>query len=259
MMNTKNFYLKLTLLLVLTAMMSACGATKDTADNYDSSSRLSQTDLVDTDPLNRPLAFCNQASNSEISVATSTYQDGETISLTRINLKLLKIPTNFTNNVTYIEFHKYMTSSIGSKIWGSSRLTFSIFSIADGSALVTGKEYLYWTELKSAAQKLSVSTAEQFFKKVRIVIELDDAVGDYDVISTFVYDHGDDSSESQLDSLIPVFDADPIKYAIERDGSVRHSSLQALHPFKSYVGQGWTSQTYQTKSQEFCKPIYTVQ
>ncbi len=258
-MKSKNFYLKLTLLLVVTAMMTACGANKGSANNYDSSSRLTTPDLTTTNTTDRPLAYCNQASNSQIATATSTYQDGETISLTRINLKITKIPAYFSQNQNYIEFHKYMVSSTGNKIWGSERLMFSVYSIADGKSLASGKEFLYWTDLQRAAQSLGVSTPEQFFKKARIVIELDDSTGDYDVVSAFYYNQADNTVVSQLDSLIPVFDADPAKYAVEKDGSSRHSSLQALHPFKAYASQGWTSQVYQTKAAEFCKPVYTVQ
>lgn len=258
-MRTQSFYLKLTLVLITAAMLSACGAAKNSA-NYDQSSRLNVDDIANAgDSLVRPLAYCNQAMNSSLSVATSTYADGETVSLTRINLKLLKIPSSFSQGETYLEFHKYMISGTGSKMWGNNRLTLSLYSIADGKALATGKGNLYWPDLQSAAAKLGVSTPEQLFKRTRMVVELDDYNGDYDVISAIYYDSSDDSVISQLDSLIPVFDADPTKYAKEKDGTTRSSILQALHPFKNYVNQGWTSQNFQTKALEFCNPIYTVQ
>lgn len=258
-MKTQNFYLKLTLLLVITAMMTACGASKGAADNSASSSRLNPTDLTAPNTSARPLAYCNQTTNSQISLATSTYQDGETIALDKINLKILKIPAYFSQNKNYIEFHKYMVSSNGNKIWGSSRLAVNIYSIADGKLLASNKEFLYWPDLQSAAQALGASTPDQFFRKARLVVALDDLNGDYDVVSAFYYDQGNDSVLSQLDSLIPVIDADPARYAVENDGAARHSSLQDLHPFKAYASQGWTAQVYQTKAYEFCKPIYTVQ
>lgn len=258
-MRTQNFYLKLTLLLITAAMMSACGASKGTADNYDSSSRLLTGDVTNIDTSSRPLAYCNQATGTQISFNTSTYQDGETIDPNRINLKITKIPAYFAQNQNYIEFHKYMVNSTGSKMWGQTRLSMNIYSIANGALLASGKEMLYWRDLSSAASKLGVVTPDQFFKKVRIVVQLVDPNADYDVISGIYYDSTNDSIVSQLDSLIPAFDADPARYAIDKDGTTRHSSLQALHPFKSYVGQGWTAQTYQTKAGEFCTTIYTAQ
>ena len=258
-MRTQSFYLKLTLLLITTAMLSACGASKGTADNYDSSSRLLTADVTNIDTSNRPLAYCNQSTGSQISFNTSTFQDGEIIDPNKINLKITKIPAYFSQNLNYIEFHKYMVNSAGSKMWGESRLSMNIYAISTGKLLVSGKSMLYWRDLASAAQAVGASTPDQFFKKVRLVIQLVDPNGDYDAISAIYYSSTDDSVVSQLDGLIPAFDADPARYAYERDGSTRHSTLQALHPFKSYVGQGWTAQTYQTKAAELCTTIYTAQ
>lgn len=258
-MRTQSFYLKLTLLLIVTAMLSACGASKGTADNYDSSSRLTTGDVSNIDTSSRPLAYCNQSTGTQISFNTSTYQDGESIDPNRINLKITKIPSYFAQNQNYIEFHKYMINSAGNKMWGQDRLVMNLYSIADGKLLASNKEMLYWRDLSAAASKIGVSTPEQFFKKVRIVIQLVDPNADYDAIAGIYYDTSDDSIVGQLDSLIPAFDADPARYAKEKDGTTRHSSLQALHPFKSYIGQGWTAQTYQAKAAEFCTTIYTAQ
>ncbi len=258
-MRTQSFYLKLTLLLITTAMLSACGASKGTADNYSTSSRLLATDVTSIDTSSRPLAYCNQATGSTISYNTSTYQDGESIDPNRINLKITKIPSAFSSNLNYIEFHKYMVNSAGSKMWGESRLTMNLYSIADGKLLASGMTSLYWRDLSAAAAKLGVSTPDQFFKKTRIVVQLVDPNADYDAISAIYYNSSSNATVAQLDSLIPAFDADPARYATDKDGSVRHSTLQALHPFKAYTGQGWTAQTYQTKAAEFCSTIYTAQ
>lgn len=258
-MRTQNFYLKLTLLLITTALLSACGANKGAAGNYDSSSRLLTTDITNIDTSNRPLAYCNQSTGSQVSFNTSTFKDGEIIDPNRINLKITKIPAYFSENLNYIEFHKYMVNSIGSKMWGENRLSMNIYSISTGELLASGKSMLYWRDLSSAAQAVGAVTPEQFFKRVRILVQLVDPNADYDVISAIYYSATDNSIVSQLDSLIPAFDADPVRYAYERDGSDRHSSLQALHPFKSYLGQGWSAQTFQTKAAEFCSTIYTVQ
>ncbi len=259
-MTTQNFYLKVTLLLVVTAMMTACGASKGSADNGDSSSRLAAADVAAADTSTRPLAYCNQTSNSAIGYNTSTYQDGETISVTKINMKLTKFPTDFNQSNTYFEVHKYMVSSAGQKTWGTTRLKMNIYSIADGKSLATSKSYLQWSDLTTAAAKLNVSTPEQFFKKARIVVELEDTLGEYDAVALIYRAQSDNSIVSQSDSLIPVFDANPTRYATETIGTsttTRAASLQALHPFKS--AQGWTPQVFQTKANEFCTPIYTVE
>jgi hypothetical protein len=240
-------------------MLSACGASKGSSNEYDQSSRLNVTDVTTIDTSTRPLAYCNESTNDHIAYATSTYQDGETIDTNRINLKILKIPAYFSQSQNYIEFKKYMVNPAGSKLEGKTRLSFNIYSIADRSLLAAGKEFLLWADLHAAAQKVGAATPELFFKKVRLVVELIDPNAEYDAISVQYFNHSDDTLVSKLDGLIPAFDADPNRYAIERDGQKRHISLQNLHPFNSSKLAGWSALTYQTKAYEFCKPIYTVQ
>lgn len=257
-MRTQNFYLKLTLVLIATAMLSACGASKGTGDNYNSSSRVTVDDINTNNSALRPLAYCNQKTGTQISFGVSTYADGETIALDKVNLKILKIPSYFSQAKNYIEFHRYMVNPAGAKIWAEGRMFFNVYALTDGKLLASHKDYLYWNDLQSAAQYVGATTPDQLFKKIRLVIDLEDKNGEYDVIVAQYYNQEDDSLLSQEDALIPVFDADPTRYAKEKDGQTRHSSLQALHPFKNYVSQGWTPEVYQTKAQEFCSIIYTA-
>ncbi|MCB0370309.1 MAG: hypothetical protein KDD45_13015, partial [Bdellovibrionales bacterium] len=102
------------------------------------------------------------------------------------------------------------------------------------------------------------TTPDQFFKKVRLVIELEDYNAEYDVISTRYVSSTDNTIVSSLDTLIPIFDANPARYAYESDGTSRATALQGLHPFASYINQGWTNNTFQTKADEFCSILYTT-
>lgn len=259
-MKTNSQKLKLTLLLGVVLLLTACGASKSVTDDYANSSRLdTSTITANQNNTSRPLAKCNQGSNSQIGVATSIYTSGEVIANNKINLKITKIPTYFSQNQNYIEFHKWMMNSSGSKIWGSTRMYFHIYSIATSELLSDNNQYLYWADLQSAAQKVGASTPEQFFKRVRFVIELEDYDAEYDVISTQYFNQSDNSKLSELNTLIPVFDANPALYTNEKDGSVRHTKLQELHPFASYLNQGWTNQTFQTKANEFCNIIYKAE
>lgn len=257
-METKTFYLKLTLIVVVAAMMTACGASKSSNSDSSLSSRLSPTETTTT-TTDRPIALCNQKAGSLISLGLSVYKDGESYVTDRVNAKILKVPSVFSQKNNYIEFHKYMVNTSGSKIWGDQRITFSIYSIADGKNVASGLDVLYWADLENLAQNVGASTPEQFFKKVRMVLELEDYEGEYDVVVARYYNATDDSLLEAIDELIPAFDADPTKYKYEKDGSIRHSSLQSLHPFKSSINQGWTASTYQTKANDFCKPLYSTQ
>lgn len=259
-MKTYSNKIKLIFLLGLALLLTACGASKSVNSDSNNSSRL-DTGTVNTNQnnVNRPLAKCNQGSNDQVGVATSIYTSGEVIANNRINLKVIKIPTYFSQSQNYIEFHKWMMNSSGSQIWGSSRMYFHIFSISTGALLSENKQVLYWADLQNEAQQVGASTPEQFFKKVRLVIELEDYDAEYDVLSTKYFKQSDNTQLSDLATLIPVFDANPELYATEKDGSARHQKLKDLHPFKSYINQGWTNSTFQTKANEFCNIIYKAE
>lgn len=255
-MKTNARNLKLLLLLSSVLLLSACGASKSVTDDYSNSSRL-DTSTVNSNQNNssRPLATCNQRSNSQLGVALAIYRSGEVIASDKIYAKILKVPAYFSQSQNYIEFHKWMMNPSGSKIWGSTRMYFSIYSISTGALLSENKNYLYWADLQKEAQAVGAATPEQFFKKVRILINLEDYNGEYDVLTTKYFSNTDNSEVSSLDALIPVFDANPSLYAYEKDGSARAQKLQELHPFASYVNQGWTNTTYQTKATEFCTTL----
>ncbi|MCK6598034.1 MAG: hypothetical protein L6Q37_06685 [Bdellovibrionaceae bacterium] len=259
-MKTQILVLKLTLILSALLFITACGSSKNMTDDYATSSRLNTSTITSTQTdSSRPLAYCNQRSNDQLGVATAYYKSGEVIATNRIYLKITKIPSYFSESKNYIEFHKWMMNSAGAKVWGSEKMYFHIYSIATGELLSENKTYLYWADLQKEAQSVGAATPDQFFKKVRLLIELEDYAGEYDVITTKYFNSNDNSQLSSLDSLIPVFDADPTKYAYEKDGSTRNSTLQALHPFASYTNQGWTSATYQAKANEFCNVLNKAQ
>lgn len=257
---TMTFKLRLVFLLGLVLLLSACGASKSVTDTYSASSRLDTTTV--TANLNngeRPLALCNQRTNEQFGTAMAIYKSGEVVANNKINLKLIKVPSNFSQNQNYIEFHKWMMNSAGAKIWGSTRMYFSIYNISTGELLAQDKSYLYWPDLQSEAQKVGASTPEQFFKRVRLVVELEDFEGEYDVLTLKYYNNSDNSEIASLDTLIPIFDANPALYAYEKDGTNRAQKLQELHPFASYLGQNWSNQTYQTKANEFCSIIFKAE
>ncbi|MCB0370107.1 MAG: hypothetical protein KDD45_11955, partial [Bdellovibrionales bacterium] len=157
-MKTNMNTLKLTVLLGVVLLLTACGSSKSVTDSYSSSSRLDTSTTSTVDTSTRPLVKCNQGSNDQIAVATSIYTSGEVIANNRINLKITKIPAYFAQNQNYIEFNKWMMNSSGSKIWGSTRMYFHIYNISTGALLSSNKQYLYWADLQSEAQSVGATT-----------------------------------------------------------------------------------------------------
>lgn len=258
-MKNTNVYLKVLLLVATTALLSSCGSNKQSND-YDFSSRVgNNNDPLNTiDPKARPLAYCNLSSNSLIEVATSAHKTGDTYDNSFIDLKLTKLPAYFSQSQNYIQFWKWQANPQGQTDLAGTPLRFQLVDITNGTPLTNAKTTLYWSDLQGAAQAAGVSTPGDLFRKAKLVIDLEDPYAEYDVIRT-VYYNIDNSKLSELDSLIPIFDADPTKYATERSGATRAPVLQALHPFKNSVSLGWTALYFQTKANEFCAPLNTAQ
>lgn len=256
-MKNTNVYLKVLLLVATTALLSSCGSNTEPND-YDFSSRVNHANdpISAVDPKTRPLAYCNLATNSLIEVATSAYKSGDTVRNDFINLKFTKIPAYFSASKNYVQFWKWQANPQGQTDMGSKPLRFQLVEIATEKPLTNAKTLLYWDDLQSATQAVGVNSAADLFRKVKLVIDLEDPFAEYDVIRT-VYYNLDNSKVTELDSLLPIFDADPTRYAIEPTGATRAQVLQSLHPFKSAVGLGWTTLFFQTKANEFCSPFST--
>src|SRR5690606_39672248 len=73
-------------------LLSACGASKSTTDEYANSSRLdTSTVTANLDNTNRPLAACNQRSNTQIGIALAIYKSGEVIANNKIDRKSTRL------------------------------------------------------------------------------------------------------------------------------------------------------------------------
>ncbi len=255
-MKNTNVYLKVLLLVATTALLSSCGSNKEANSDYDFSSRVGHSNdpLANIDPKTRPLAYCNLASNSLIEVATSVFKSGDTIRQDFINLKLTKIPAYFSQGQNYIQFWKWQANPQGVTDIAPTPLRFQLVEIASGKPITNTKTTLYWNDLQGALQAVGATTPADLFRKAKLVIDLEDPYAEYDVIRT-VYYNMDNTKLSELDSLLPIFDADPTRYAVQPDGANRAPVLQALHPLKSSVGLGWNALFFQTKANEFCSPM----
>jgi len=254
-MKNTNVYFRILVLVATTALLSACGTSKQQTD-YDFSSRVGNGNdpLSNVDPKTRPLAYCNQGSNSLLQVNTSIYKNGDTIVNDRIFLKLTKIPAYFSQSQNYIQFWKWQTNTSGQTDLGATPLKVQLVDMVTGNALTNVKTSLFWTDLQAAAQAAGVTTPADLFRRARLIVDLEDPYADYDVIRT-VYYNMDNTVASELDTLIPIFDADPTKYAVESNGQTRAQILQNLHPLKSSAGLGWTATYFQTKVNEYCAPM----
>lgn len=248
-MKTTNKLFSAILTISSALLLSACGASKQQAGVIDDSSRV----VPNTSSTTKPIAYCNQATGSEISAKLRAYTDASNVArMDYIYVRMTALPASFSSDSTYISMWKWLSNSGGYTYLDSSALRFILVSASNGQALTDWKTTLRWSDVSSIAAKMSATTPEAFFAQVNILVDLKDVQGDYDVLKITNYDVLTNKSVSQTDALLPLFYANPADYAFEANGGERAQVLQGLHPFKNQLNQGFTSAQFEAMAKNLC-------
>lgn len=246
-MNTKQLFT--TVLALASLSLTACGARSGLEGSLDSSSRETSTDTGTAGAAN--LAVCNQRSGTDMTAKLKVYQSGNTINNNYIYVRMTNLPTSFKSGSNYIAMWKWLANTSGATYLDSSALNFALIDSTTGKSLTGWVTTLRWSDVKTAAAGLGITDPQTFFNRVNILVNLNDAAGEYDVLKISNYNASTNQAESQLDVLIPMFYANPNNYAID-NGGTRAGVLQNLHPFAAQKAQGWTSAQFQAMSNNYC-------
>lgn len=220
--------LKSALTLSTVALLTACGSNNQ-PQGTDFSSRLPVDQIVDS---NKAIAYCNQASNSSITVRTQSYTENNTVRMDYVFARITQLPSSFTANDSYIAMWRWMANASGQSSLDQTPLSFRLTLRSNGQVLTDWKTTLRWSDVSSVATSYGYNDASAFFNNVNILVNLRDVQGDYDALKVSLYSTSN-VTLSQVDSLLPPFHANPAHYAVDSYGAQRASILQNLHPFKS--------------------------
>lgn len=241
---TKN----MTLTLAAAALLSACAPRGNDPGLTDLSSRLS-----DTTTSTKSVASCNQASNAGTTVKLRAYVDASGAVLNQYMIvRLSELPSSFKSSQSYISMWRWMANPGGNTYLDSVALRFKIMNPATNSSVTDWKTTIRWSDVSTAASNLGYSDAQSFFSAMKIIVDLQDANGDFDVLKVTTYDASTNKSVGEVDALLPLFYANPTDYAYEANGSARASVLKTLHPFKSYADQGYSTSQFVSMANAFC-------
>lgn len=248
MMNQQNV-LKASLLLVLVLGLTACGASKQ-ENSVDLASRATDTNTADK---TRAWAQCNSGSSiyGTMQVNLAAYYEGGNVRNDLMYARIANLPTDFESGNQYIQMYRWQANTSGSTFTDPTPLSFKIVNPSTGAVILQNKTSVKWLDVKTAAESLGYGDALSFFKNVWIVVDLRDPSASFDVLMTALY-KSDNSSRDYANVLLPIFAADPAAYATDLDGTARNPALQALHPFKDKLNQGWTKTDFQTWANNFC-------
>jgi hypothetical protein len=244
--------LKNTILVVTAALaLSACAPRGSDSGTSDLTSRLPDTN---TSSSTKPLAYCNQATASDITAKLRAYVDPSTntVRMDYMLVRLTALPANFKSDTAYISMFRWLANTSGAASLDSTALSFYIMNPNTGLAITSWKTTLRWSDVSTAASSLGYSDPTSFFAAMKIVVNIKDTNGDYDVLRIVNYELSTNKASGQVDALMPLFYANPADYATESTGAGRAAVLTSLHPFKSSISSGYTSSQFQSMANSYC-------
>lgn len=149
------------------------------------------------------------------------------------HVKMYTTPSGFDTNATYIQMWKASASSDSALAYNATPIRFSIYDLQDQKYVKNDVTVLRWDEIKNLYSGATVAT---FMDRSLFVLNLDDSSGQYTVLSVTAYTASNGQVQTNVNSLLPAFHANPADYAIKSNGQAREMVLQNLHPFKGLSG-----------------------
>ncbi len=251
---TKQTTLTSALLICLALTMTACGSSQSSSTDLASRTTITTTG----DGATQNLALCNAGSNSTVGLKSKAFQQGTSVYMDRVVVKLTSLPSGFGSNESYLSFFKWLANTSGSSYIAPSPLLYYLVDNQTSKVVQLNKSTLSWNDVSAHAASLGINDPVTFFNRVSVIIYLGDSsssgysAADYDVLRVAAYNSSTNSTTGFLDTLLPIFAANPSDYAYESNGATRASVLTNLHPLKSKTSEGWTSAQYVTMANSFC-------
>jgi hypothetical protein len=228
-MNKQTKTIATFLLVLMAAMISACGNKGDNGSTESASLTPPTTTITSSN--GTVYASCGQASATNMTVNIESYIDSTTGRRDDLmRLKVVNLDPNFATNGNYLEMWRWKADSSGATSIDSTPLQFRVESISDGSLMTGWVQALHWSDLSSLAASLGVSTVADLFARVTITVDTRDTALEYDVIKVVSY-NSSNAVSTQVDLLMPLFALQPTDYA-----ATHPSILQNLHPLKNMSG-----------------------
>lgn len=254
-MKKQNGLLLLTI-VILGLSAIGCGSNKVTAQEQTAavSTDFASRTTVSTDS-QKPLATCNQGSNSEMTVSLRQYEDNfGTPRNDYVRAKVNSINSTFSNTDFYIAAFRWKANASGDVFMDNTPLKIRVEKL-NSQFFTPVSNYasnLNWANMNAIAeaQKVSITSMDDFFAEFSLAIDLQDPLAEYDAIKVVVYQGS--TAVTQLDMLLPTFYANPADYKTDTQGGTRSTALQDIHPFKSMLGQSWSANHYVTEAAKFC-------
>lgn len=240
--------LKKTILISIAALGLVACRGGGTAGSTDLSSRATGSDMTDT---TKAWVQCNTGNSrgGTFGVRLAAVVENGNLRNDLMYVRIGSVPSGFAASSSYFQLFRWQANTAGSTYLDPTPLNFEIWY--NNSLVLAARSSLRWSDVQAVATQLGQSDPGSFLRGAILKVDLRDPTAQFDVLMTVLYS----SSNTELDrsnALLPVFAANPEVYATDTDGLPRNQILMDLHPFKSSVGQGWTTADYQSRANTFC-------
>lgn len=215
-------YVKLALIALTAALMTACGTSKSNPTATSSSAYDFGSSKL--------LANCNKTKDSNFSINTGSVTDSSgQYSTEWIKLKFNFLSSAVTTSGNTIKFFKWRVVSNTAQM-DNTPLSFAKYDLSSGSTVGATVTSMNVLELSSS---------------YGLYIQLNDPNAQFQVIKAVVY-NSSGSIVAQINTLIPGFYASPSDYQYNSDGTPRSVSLQQMHLLygQNYTGTSLQAQQY---------------
>lgn len=213
--------LKVTLIITVIGLLTACGTSKSETPTVQSSNRFDVNSQ-------KALALCNKGSDANFSFNTSivSAESGQ-ISTQMIKFKFNFLNAEITKPGNVIKFFKWRISN-GQAVLSETALEVSAYDSATGQTTGASTNSLIANQL---------GNTQNFY------INLADPEALFQVLKVVAY-NSEGKVIGNLNSLIPAFYASPADYQFNSDGSARAQILQDMHLLKSSTATGSAAQFF---------------
>ena len=226
----QNRNMKIVLIFTVLGLLSACGNSKSNNSPADQSSN-----RIDINS-QKALANCNKAKDINFSYNTSivTDQAGQ-IKPEFIKLKFNFLSADITKTGVVLKFFKWrVTGSLA--VLDPTPLSIAAYDFSTG---------------QTVGNLTSSLAADQVTGQYGYYVQLNDPNALAQVIKVVAYS-SDNMVIGNLNSLIPVFNANPDDYKLNSDGSARADILQQLHLLYGTSTSGMTTTQFQQSFDQYC-------
>ncbi len=222
-------YLKLAIITLTAALVSACGNTKSDPATTPSTA----VDLYSA----KLLATCNKTKDSNFSVNTSNVTDSSSGQMNAdwIKMKFNFLSTSVTATGNTIKFFKWRVLGATADM-DNTPLSFGKYDLSSGQTTGTSVTSMNASEMSSTSG---------------LYIQLSDPNAQYQVLKMVVY-NSSSQIVAQINTLIPGFYASPVDYKFNADGTARSVTLQQMHALYGTNVTGWTNLQMQQYFAQYC-------